>query len=83
MSGLEITCVNKDRRGLIMRIGGENWSISIQDAITKLLSKQVRMYVRIDDSFAAVGVRGDGSDTYLALEPDGFPLHKIDGLQSC
>jgi hypothetical protein len=43
MSGLEITCVNKDRRGLIMRIGGENWSISIQDAITKLLSKQVRM----------------------------------------
>ena len=83
MSGLEITCVNKDQRGLITRIGGENWSLSIHEAITKLLSEQVRLYIRIEDTFAAVGVRGDGSESYLALEPDGFPLHDIASLQSC
>ena len=82
-SGLEITCINKDQRGLIIRIGGENWSLSIHEAITKLLSEQVRMYIRTDDAFATVGVRGDGAESYLVLEPDGFPLHNVASLQSC
>jgi len=83
MSGFEITCVNKDQRGLVIRIGGKDWSLSAHEAINKLLSKQMRMYVRTDDTFATIGVRGDGPEAYLALEPDGFPLHDIMSLQSC
>jgi hypothetical protein len=83
MSGLEITCANKDQRGMIIRIGGDNWSLGIHEAITKLLSQQLIVYVRFNDTFATVGVRGKGGDAFLALEPDGLPLHDLSSLPSC
>jgi hypothetical protein len=83
MTGLEITCANKDQHGAILRIGGDGWSMSIHDAITKLLARELRAYVRSGNTFAAVGLRGDGADAYLALEPDGVPLHDLTSLPSC
>ena len=83
MSGFEITCVNKDQRGLIIRVGGDGWSMPIQKAITDLISNQLRLYIRANAQFFEVGVRGEGFDSFLALEPDGFPLHDLTGLSSC
>jgi hypothetical protein len=83
ITGYEITCANKNRNGLLVRLGGENWSMGIQDAVTKLVSQQIRFYLHVDGKPIEVGIRGDGSDSYLVLEPDGFPLHQIMDLQSC
>lgn len=83
MTGFEITCANRDQSGMIIRIGGEGWSMSTQDAITKLITQQLRAYVRVESMLTAVGVRGDGSEAYLALEPDGYPLHHLTTLPSC
>lgn len=83
MSGLEITCINKDQRQLITRIGGEGWSMPIQQVIVALISQQLRLYIRVNEALLDVGVRGEGFDSYLALEPDGFPLHNLVDLPSC
>jgi|FLYN01.1.fsa_nt_gi hypothetical protein len=83
MSGYEITCANRDTRGGIVRIGGEGWSLSVHEAIVKLVSQQLRLNIYVDGRLYDVGVRGDGADAYLAVEPDGFPLHSLAGLQSC
>jgi hypothetical protein len=83
MTGYEITCVNKNRNGLLVRIGGENWSLGIYDAVTKLISQQIRFYIHADGNDIEIGIRGEGSDAYLALEPDGFPVHQLMDLQSC
>ena len=82
MSGYEITCANKNFRGLVVRIGGEGWSLGAHEAIVKILSKQIQLIIRIDGKLVQVGVRGEGSEAYLALEPDGFPLHNLD-FPSC
>lgn len=82
-SGFEITCVNKNRMGMITRIGGNNWSFEIHEAIVKIVSNQLRFNIRVDGRYTEVGIRGDGSNAYLALEPDGFPLHNMAGLPSC
>ncbi len=83
MSGYEITCANKNQNGLLTRVGGDNWSLGIQEAMTKLLSQQLRFYVQVDGTPTEVGIRGDGSETYLVLEPNGYPLHQLTSLQSC
>ena len=83
MSGFEIACVNKDQRGLIVRVGGDGWSMPIQKAITDVISNQLRLYIRVDAQFFEIGVRGEGFDSYLALEPDGLPLHELTDLPSC
>jgi hypothetical protein len=83
MSGFEITCANKNRSGSIIRVGGEGWSLAVGEAITKLLSQQLRLTVRTDGKMMDVGIRGNGSDAYLAIEPDGFPLHNLADLPSC
>jgi hypothetical protein len=83
MSGFEITCANKDVRGRIIRIGGEGWSMEIRDAIVKTVSHHLRLYVRVNGTLVEVGVRGEGFDAYLALEPEGFPLHNLTDLASC
>jgi hypothetical protein len=83
VSGFEITCANKNRSGSIVRVGGVGWSLAIADAITKLLSSQIRLTIRIDGNMADVGIRGNGPDAYLAIEPDGFPLHQLADLPSC
>lgn len=83
MSGLEITCANRDQNGTIIRIGGNGWSLGVQEAITKLMMQQLRAYVRVENALLIIGVRGEGADAYLALEPDGYPLHDLTSLPSC
>jgi hypothetical protein len=83
MSGFEITCANRSAQGMITRIGGDGWSLEAREAIVKLISNQLRLTVRTNGNYVQVGVRGEGFDAYLALEPDGFPLHKLTDLPSC
>jgi len=83
MSGFEITCSNKDQRGTLVRIGGAGWSMHVHDAIVKLISHQLRLFIRVEDTFFDVGVRGEGFEAYLVLEPKGLALHELSGLASC
>ena len=83
MSGFEITCINKDQRGAMVRLGGAGWSMQVHDAIVKLISHQLRLYIRVDDTFFDVGVRGDGFAAYLVLEPEGFALNELSSVASC
>lgn len=82
-AGFEITCVNKNARGLIVRVGGVGWSMPVHNAIVSLISQQLRLHIRVNDTFRDVGVRGDSFDSYLVLEPDGVPLHDLPDLASC
>jgi hypothetical protein len=82
-AGLQITCANKNPNGLIVRVGGQGWSLSIHEAILKISSQQVRLHIRQGNDYFAIGVRGEGTSAYLVLEPDGRPLHEVVGLPSC
>ena len=82
MSGYEITCINKNARSMVIRIGGDGWSLGAHDAIVKLISSQIRLNIRANGKIVQVGVRGEGSDAYLVLEPDGFALHNLE-FPSC
>ena len=82
MSGLEITCINRDTRGLIGRIGGEGWSFSLHEAIVKLISHQLGLTIKVEGEYFQVGVHGEGFDAYLVRESDGFPLHRLN-FPSC
>ncbi len=83
MSGYEITCVNRDQRGLIIRLGGIGWSMQVHDALVKVISQQLRLYLRVDETYFDVGVRGEGFDAYFVLEPGGSALHELNNLPSC
>lgn len=82
MSGFEITCINKNPRGLVVRIGGAGWSFATHDAIVKIISRQIGFTVRVNGDPVQVGVRGEGFDAYLVLEPAGVALHDLD-IPSC
>jgi len=82
MSGFEITCANKNSRGLVVRIGGEGWSLGAHEAIIKIISNQVRFTIRVNGKLVQVGTRGEGFGAYLALEPAGSPLHNLN-FPSC
>jgi hypothetical protein len=83
MSGFEITCVNKDHRGVIVRVGGEGWNMGVREAILDIIGQRLRLHIRLDEKFVDIGVKGEGFDAYLALEPEGLPLHEITDLPSC
>ena len=83
MSGFEITCANRDARGVIIRIGGEGWTLTLSEVIVKLTTGQLRLNIYVEGQLVEVGVRGDNSDAHLVIEPDGFPLHDLPDLQSC
>jgi hypothetical protein len=83
MSGYEITCINKNHRGVITRVGGNGWSLSTHEAIVKLSTGNIQLNLLINGEFQKVGVRGEGSDSYLVLDADGFPLHDLANLSSC
>ena len=55
----------------------------IQQVIVAIVSRELRLYVRVNDDLLDVGIRGEGFDSYLALEPEGFPLHNLADLPSC
>ena len=82
MSGFEITCANKNFRGLVVRIGGVGWTLGAHDATAKTLSKQIQLIIQVDGKLVQVGVRGEGPAAYLALEPDSSPIHNFD-FPSC
>jgi hypothetical protein len=82
-SGFQITCANKNPNGVIVRVGGQGWSLSIHEAIVKISSQQLRLHIRLDNEYFDIGVRGNGTSAYLVLEPDGTPLHNVSGLPSC
>ncbi len=82
-SGYEITCTNRDARGVMLRIGGGGWTLTVHEAIVKIISQQLRLNIAVDGRLLDVGVRGEGFDAYLAIEPDGFPLHHLTDLPSC
>ena len=82
MSGFEITCINKNAQGLIVRIGGDGWSFSVHDAIVKIISNQILFTVYVAGDYLQVGVKGEGFDAYLALKVDGVALHDL-SLPSC
>ncbi len=65
-----------------MRVGGQGWSAAIHEVIVQIISQQARFFVQVGDNFVEVGVRGDGFDAYLALEPDGVALHNLN-IPSC
>jgi hypothetical protein len=83
MSQYEITCANKNPNGMITRIGGEGWSFEVREAIIKILSQQVQLLIQVDGNLEPVGVRGEGFDSYLAVEPDGYAIHLLRDLPSC
>jgi hypothetical protein len=82
MSGFEITCINVNSSGRIERIGGNGWSLGIHEAIIKLITQQVRFIIRANGEYIQIGVRGEGFDSFLVLEPDGFPPHNLN-FPSC
>lgn len=82
-SGFQVICANKNMNGSIVRIGGDGWSMEIHDAILKMLTGQLRLTILIGNNRFDIGIRGEGTHAFLALEPDGKPLHEVDGLQSC
>jgi hypothetical protein len=83
VSGFQITCAIKNPNGIIVRVGGHGWSLSLHAAILRISSGQLRLHIRQGDEYFDIGMRGDGTNAYLALEPDGIPLHEVVGLPSC
>ena len=67
-----MTCVNKNARGLVERIGGDGWSLGTHEAVVKVISKQVRFIIRINGKYVQIGVRGEGFDAYLKALRDDF-----------
>jgi hypothetical protein len=82
-SGFEVTCANKNLNGTIVRLGGVGWSLSHHEAIYRLNSRQIRLFITIGDESFDIGVRGEGDASYLVIEPDAKALHEIEGLRSC
>lgn len=82
-TGFQITCANKNLNGTIVRVGGSGWSLSHNDAIIKISENQLRLHIFIGDESFDIGVRRDGKDVYLVLEPEGKALHEVEGLMSC
>jgi len=81
--GFQVTCANKNQQGVIVRIGGPGWSLSHQEAVEKIDSKQLRLHIFIGDKAFDIGVRGSHHEAYLVLEPDEKPLSEISELRSC
>nr|MBN1230136.1 hypothetical protein [Anaerolineae bacterium] len=76
-------CANKNPNGMIVRVGGMGWSLSISEAVVKIMNQQLRLHILLDNQYHDIGVRSDSSDAYLVLEENERPLHDIDGLPSC
>lgn len=82
VSGFQITCANRNANGVIVRVGGQGWSLSIREAIVKISSQQLHLNIRIGNEYFDIGVRGDGTSAYLVLEPDARPLHEVAAIPS-
>lgn len=83
ISGFQITCANKNLNGTIVRLGGPGWSLSHREAIHRILGNELRLHIFIGDESFDIGVRGEGDDAHLVLEPEAKALHEVEGLASC
>lgn len=83
LSGYQITCANKNQNGTIVRVGGQGWSLNHREAIQKLITQQMTLYISIGNESFYIGVRGEGDDSYLVLESDGKLLSDVEQLMSC
>lgn len=83
LSGYQITCANKNQNGTIVRVGGRGWSLSCHEAIQKIVTQQMTLYISIGNASFYIGVRGEGDGSHLVLEPDGKLLNDIEQLMSC
>jgi hypothetical protein len=82
-SGFEVLCANRNLSGAIVRVGGDGWSLSHHEAIQRLNSRQLRLFISIGDESFDIGVRGEGNAAYLVLEPEAKALNEVEGLNSC
>jgi hypothetical protein len=82
-SGFEVLCANKNQSGTIVRLSGIGWTLSHQEAIFRINSRQIRLYISIGDESFDIGVRGEGDAAYLILEPEEKALSDVEGLKSC
>lgn len=82
-TGFHITCANKHPNGTIVRIGGDGWTLDIHEAILQLDSHRIRLNILIGNAYFDIGIREIDNSAYLVLEPDGTPLHEVEGLKSC
>lgn len=82
-SGYQITCANKNQNGTIVRVGGPDWALSHYNVIIRIKENQLRFHIFIGDDSFDIGIRGDGCDAYLVLEPEGKALHEVEELKSC
>ncbi|GAB4528968.1 MAG: hypothetical protein OHK0046_48440 [Anaerolineae bacterium] len=82
-TGFQVTCANKNQQGVIVRVGGPGWSLSLPEAIQKIDGQQLRLHIFIGDEAFDIGVRGSGNNAYLVLEPDAKPLSDVAELKSC
>ena len=82
-TGFQVTCANKNQQGIIVRVGGPEWSLSHHEAIQKIISQQLRLHIFIEDTAFDIGVRGEGNNAFLVLEPDAKPLSEVGELKSC
>lgn len=82
-SGFQVTCANKNWQGVIVRVGGPGWSLSLQEAIQKIDGQQLRLHIFIGDEAFDIGIRVADNDAYLVLEPDAKPLSEVLELKSC
>ena len=78
-TGFRITCANKNQHGVIVRVGGQGWSLSTHEAVRKLMSQQIRLHIHLGNEYFDIGVRGDGTEAHLVLEPTGIPLEELPG----
>lgn len=83
LSGFEIKCANKNMQEKIVRLGGDGWSLSHSEAIARLNSRQIRLFIRVGDESYDIGVRGEGNDAYLVLEANEKALADVEELKSC
>lgn len=82
-TGFQVTCANKNQQGIIVRIGGLGWSLSLSEAIQKIGGKQLRLHIFVGDESFDIGVRFADNGAYLVLEPDATPLSEVSELKSC
>ena len=82
-TGFQVTCANKNQQGVIVRVGGPGWSLSLSEVIQKIDGQQLRLHIFIGDEVFDIGVRVADNDAYLVLEPDATPLSEVSELKSC
>ncbi len=46
-------------------------------------TQQIRLHIHLGNEHLDIGVRGEGTEAHLVLDPTGIPLHEVEELPSC